>query len=329
MGEKLRRVSSVAAGLCATAVAAALSVSTGALVPAATAAPVKPAATAQRLPEATPGHFRVASFNVLGASHTPAGGKRAVGTTRIVWANQLLNRHGVDVAGLQEFQASQYMKFMEITQGAWAAYPGLQLKTIDSENSIIWRTAKFDLVNASTVNIPYFDGSPRAMPVVLLRDKASGMLTYFTNFHNPADTAQHHNQGHWRSIATDIEIKLQNQLMRTGVPHIMTGDMNDRSAYFCAVSAKSYTAAARPGTYRSHGLRGPCHADKPRAVDWILGAQRMTYSNYVEDRSHLVDITTDHPVIVSSVDVTPQMLPNGWLADAPARLVPRVSWHRP
>ena len=326
MGEKLRQVSSVAAGLCATAVAAALTVSTGALAPAATAAPVKSAATAKRLPDPTPGHFRVASFNVLGASHTPEGGKRAVGTTRIVWTNRLLNRHHVEVAGLQEFQAVQYTKFMSITKGAWAAYPGLQLKKIDSENSIIWRTAKFDLVNATTVDIPYFDGSPRAMPVVLLRDKASGMLTYFTNFHNPADTAQHHNQGHWRNIATDIETKLQNQLMRTGIPRIMTGDMNDRAAYFCALSAKAFVAAARPGTYTRHGV---CHADSPRAVDWILGAQRMKYSNYVEDRSHLVDITTDHPVIVSSVDVTPQMLPNGWLADSPAPLQPRVSWHRP
>jgi hypothetical protein len=325
----LRRVSSVASGLCATAVAAALTATTGALAPAATAAPIRPVATAKRLADATPAHFRVASFNVLGASHTPAGGKRAVGTTRIVWANRLLNRHHVDVAGLQEFQAVQYDKFMSITNGAWDAYPGLQLKRIDSENSIIWRTAKFDLVSATTVNIPYFDGSPRAMPVVLLRDKASGMLTYFSNFHNPADTAQHHHQGKWRSIATDIEGKLQNQLMRTGIPRIMTGDMNDRAAYFCAITAKSWVAAARPGTYRHHGRTGVCHADKPRAVDWILGSQRLDYSGYVEDRSHLVDITTDHPVIVSSVDVTPEMLPNGWLADAPARLVPRVSWHRP
>jgi hypothetical protein len=305
-------------------VAAALTATTGALAPAATAAPIKPVATAKRLADATPGHFRVASFNVLGASHTPAGGKRAVGTTRIVWANRLLNRHHVDVAGLQEFQAVQYDKFMSITDGAWAAYPGLQLKRIDSENSIIWRTAKFDLVSATTVNIPYFDGSPRAMPVVLLRDKASGMLTYFSNFHNPADTAQHRHQGHWRSIATDIESKLQNQLMRTGIPRIMTGDMNDRAPYFCTVTAGAALHAARPNTYRRNGV---CHADKPRAVDWILGARNATYSNYVEDRSHLVDITTDHPVIVSDVDVKPSAMPNGWLATPPPPFVPRVSWH--
>ena len=52
------------------------------------------------------------------------------------------------------------------------------------------------------MNIPYFNGSPRPMPVVLLRDKATGMMAYFANFHNPADTAQYHNQGKWRAEAT-------------------------------------------------------------------------------------------------------------------------------
>jgi hypothetical protein len=319
----------VAAGLCATALTAGLSLSLGALAPAATAATAGSAAASapasvKRLPDPQPGHFRVASFNVLGASHTKPGGKRASGTTRIVWANQLLERHNVDVVGFQELQAVQYSKFMDITNGAWAAYPGLQLKKLDSENSIAWRTDKFDLVYATTVDIPYFDGVPRAMPVVLLRDKASQMLTYFANFHNPADTAAHRHQAHWRSIATDIEIKLQNQLMGTGVPRVMTGDMNDRAPYFCTVTAGAALHAARPNTYRRNGV---CHADKPRAVDWILGARNATYSNYVEDRSHLVDITTDHPVIVSDVDVKPSAMPNGWLATPPPPFVPRVSWH--
>ena len=43
---------------------------------------------------------------------------------------------------------------------------------------------------ATTVNIPYFNGHPRPMPVVLLRDKVSGMMTYFANFHNPAGVSQ-------------------------------------------------------------------------------------------------------------------------------------------
>ena len=55
-----------------------------------------------------PASFNLASFNVLGASHTLNGARgMASGAVRIVRANQLLERHHVDVAGFQEMQASQ------------------------------------------------------------------------------------------------------------------------------------------------------------------------------------------------------------------------------
>jgi hypothetical protein len=303
-------VSSVVAALAATVVAGVLATST--VQPAATAATAPPAPKAAS--------FTVSSFNVLGSSHTPAGGSRAVGTTRIVWANQLLARHSVDVAGFQEMQSSQATKFLDLNKGKWALYPGLKLRKLDSENSVGWRTDKFTLLDATTVDIPYFDGHPRPMPVVLLRDKASGMMTYFANFHNPAETGQYRNQGRWRVAASNVEIALQNQLVRTGIPRIMTGDMNERADYFCRVTAGAKLKAARPTSYRKNGV---CYAGKPRAVDWILGSKWATYSNYVEDRGPLVDKTTDHPVIVSTVTVDPRRLPAGWGA-RPAPFVPRV-----
>src|SRR4051812_36962553 len=48
--------------------------------------------------------FTLSSFNVLGSSHTPPGGKYADGPTRMKWAVQLLNTHNVDVAGGQGVQ---------------------------------------------------------------------------------------------------------------------------------------------------------------------------------------------------------------------------------
>ena len=307
----------MAAGVVAAALSGVLAVA--AVQPAQAAKPKK------RTDSLVPGTFRVASFNVLGASHTPPGGRRASGETRIVWANQLLERHHVDVAGFQELQSPQLTKLMSVTAGSWSFYPGLSLKRIDSENSIGWRNDKFTLVDATTVNIPYFDGNPRAMPVVLLRDKASGMLTYFANFHNPADTSKHHHQGKWRREATAIEIALQNQLADRGIPRVMTGDMNARAWYFCTATAGAPLEAARP---ESHSRNGQCHPNKPRAVDWILGSKRATYSNYVEDRSPLVDKASDHPMIVSTVTVRPDQLINGWQVDPPAPLVPRRTWPR-
>ncbi len=304
----MSRVSRVTAGLMATALAGVLAVSV--VEPASSAVP------ARRGPQAA--HFTISSFNVLGASHTPTGSRRAAGSTRIVWANRLLEKHHVDVAGFQELQATQLSKFLAITRGAWAVYPGLQLRQIDSENSIGWRTDKFELVQATTVNIPYFNGTPRAMPVVLLRDKATGMMGYFSNFHNPADTGKYRNQGRYRAAATAVEIAVHNQLYRRGIPRFMTGDMNERAPYFCRVTKESPLKAARPTSVRKKGV---CHADRPRAVDWILGAHKVTFSHYSEDRSSLVGKTTDHPVISSDVTVDPARLPRAWSTTPPAPYV--------
>jgi hypothetical protein len=159
------------------------------------------------------------------------------------------------------------------------------------------------------------------MPLVLLRDKSSGMMAYFANYHNPADTAKYPNQARWRAEATRIEIALQNQLHGSHLPRFLTGDMNERAAYFCRVAKEAPVKAARPNTHYRDGV---CSAGRPRAVDWILGSKRATFSNYNEDRTHLVDITTDHPVISSTVTVDPRSLPRGWDTTPPPPVTPAV-----
>jgi hypothetical protein len=73
--------------------------------------------------------------------------------------------------------------------------------------------------------------------------------------------------------------------------------MNERAPYFCRLTAGTNLHAAHGG---SNGPGG-CNAGRPRAVDWIFGGPAATFSGYDEDRSHLVDITTDHPVITTRV----------------------------
>ncbi len=284
-------------------------------------AAVSPAAATTRRAPAPTATYTVSSFNVLGASHTPPGSSRASGTTRIVWANQLLDRHHVDVAGFQELQAVQATKFLSITAGKWALYPGLEISR-GTENSIGWRTDVFDLVDSATVRIPYFNGNPRPMPVVLLREKSSGLMAYFANFHNPADTATYRNQGKWRVEATRIEAALQNQLRPLGIPRFMTGDMNERDAYFCRITKAAPVKAARGGYWRNN----VCYANKPRAVDWIFGSPALKFSHYLEDRGPLVDKTTDHPVLVSDVTVDSALYPNATAIEPPPHLVPAVNY---
>jgi hypothetical protein len=299
-----------------------------------TVAVAEPAASKTRRAAPPVASYTVSSFNVLGSSHTKPGGKRAVGTTRIVWAKQLLDRRHVDVVGFQELQPDQAEKFAAITGDTWAMWPGLPdweegmseagWRKRDSENSVAWRTDTFERVDASFVTIPYFNGNERRMPVVLLRHKATGLLAYFSNFHNPADTRKYRRQGKWRAEATRIEIALQRQLTGTGIPRFMTGDMNERASYFCAVTKGSAVKAARGGYWR----RNVCNALKPRSVDWIFGSQRLRFSRYLEDRGALVAKTTDHPMIVSDVAVDAAQFPRALPVTTPTPFVPRVTYKR-
>jgi len=262
---------------------------------------------------------------VLGYSHTTHNeGGMAGGRVRMVYTKRLLNRHSIEVVGFQELQVPQVKTFQRITHGNWGLYPELRLKARDSENSIGWRRSKFTLVRATTVNIPYFDGERRAMPIVLLRDRRSGMLTYFTNFHNPASNAKRGNQAHWRLRASRIQIALHRQLVGRGIPRIMTGDMNERAAYFCRVTANGTPLrAARPRSVRN---ASGCHAGRPPFVDWVFGSRRIEFRNYFEAFGPLTKKTSDHPVIMADVTVRPRRMPRGWQASTPPPFVPRRSY---
>jgi hypothetical protein len=241
--------------------------------------------------------FGLASFNVLGASHTRNGARgRASGVVRIRWAAQLLARHDVDVVGFQELQQEQARELLRVTGGSYALYPGPG-RGRDSDNSVGWRTSQWQLVTPTTISIPYFNGHHRSMPVVLLRNRATGVKAWFGNFHNPAETSRYHHQQHWRDLATDAEVAMANRIVATGTPLFVTGDMNERATYFCRFTARTRMHAARGGSNGSDG----CRAGRPRAVDWIFGSPTAAFSGYDEDRTHLVDITTDHPVISTRV----------------------------
>jgi hypothetical protein len=310
MGEKLTRVSSVTAAFLVLLLTAALSLSV-----------VSPASSTTRRAIPPYATVTVSSFNVLGASHTPAGSSRPSGAVRMGYTKQLLEQHHVQVAGFQEMQGTQVAKFQQLMGSTWSLYPGATLGARAGENSIGWRTDAFDLVWASTVKIPYFNGNLRPMPVVVLREKSTGLMAYFTNFHNPADTSEYKNQGAYRAEATRIEIALHNQLAQYGIPRFMTGDMNERASYYCRVTAGAPLKAARP---QSTWINGVCSAGSPRAVDWIFGSTEQPFSGYLEDRSALVDMTSDHPMLVSDATLDASIFPNALSPTAPPVLDPNA-----
>jgi hypothetical protein len=247
--------------------------------------------------------FTLSSFNVLGGSHTFGTGKgkkagMAPGFVRARWAAQLIRRHGAEVVGFQELQSTQLAVLRGHTNLDF--FPGSSMRRADSENSIGWRRDRWSAVETRTVTVPYFNGNRRRMPFVRLRNKATGMEAWFANFHNPADTRRFPGQQRFRSRAADIEVALANRLTHaTDTPVFITGDMNDRDAYFCALTGGAPMLAARGGSNN-----GDCRPENPRAVDWIFGSQGVRFTDYLEDRSELVDRTSDHPMLVARVRLT-------------------------
>jgi hypothetical protein len=245
--------------------------------------------------------FHVASFNVLGYNHTVKGGDAkgyAGGRKRMEYAYRIIKNHHANVVGFQELQPQQYEKFNAMTGKRWSLYPGDRLEQIAMHNSIAWKTAKWKLVEAKYLSIPYFDGEPVKMPVVKLRNRKTDRVISFANFHNPADAYGPAQK--WRDRARRKEIALANRKFDDGVPLIITGDMNEREKYFCNMVAKAPMHAANGG---KNPRSAPCDTPQPMGIDWIFGSRHLEFTQYEKVETPLVHKTTDHPFVVTRASV--------------------------
>ena len=197
--------------------------------------------------------FRVATFNVLGDSHTGPGGNKPGfpdGGPRMDMAISALRNNGIDVVGFQEFEASQHAMFTA-RAGEYSLYPGLSLGDKSVRFNIAWRSSMFRLVEGRSLSIPYAGGSRIAMPVVLLESTTTGRRAWFANFHNPADTPNLGNNARWRAEAAGIEVSYLSALhQEQGLPVIATGDYNEREEIFCRFTAGGIFSAAAGGSRR-------------------------------------------------------------------------------
>ena len=138
-----------------------------------------------------PVSFRVASFNVLGDSHTGPGGNKpasypdagpAHGHGDLDAARQRHRRRRVP--GVRVHPAQHVHR----PRRRVLPLPGAVAGTKSVRFNIAWRSSMFSLVEAHTLSIPYAGGSRIEMPVVLLESTTTGRRAWFANFHNPADT---------------------------------------------------------------------------------------------------------------------------------------------
>jgi endonuclease/exonuclease/phosphatase family metal-dependent hydrolase/uncharacterized cupredoxin-like copper-binding protein len=242
--------------------------------------------------------FTVASFNVLGASHSDNGGhaaRFASGTTRMSWTVGLIQRLGIDVIGMQEFQPPQAATFNRQTGNAFSYYPS------SSPNVVAWRTSVFDRVDARPNLTPYINGRRVPMPAVRLRHKATGVDVWVVSAHNAASLARTGNNDRWRAAAREQQVGLTRQLRAGGTPVIMTGDMNEREPYFCRYTASGDMRAAAGGS--TGGRCQPPPASLAR-IDWVFGSRDIAFSGYRAFKDGVVNRTSDHPLIVVDAAVT-------------------------
>jgi len=242
--------------------------------------------------------FRVASFNVLGASHTgPRGNKpawrHARTAPRVRTQVGLLDSEGVSVVGMQEFEPKQVRAFQRRTGGRWSEFPGLAGGRAGA-NSIAWRTDTWTAVETHTIGIPYFGGQRWPMPYVRLRHAQTGAEVWFVNVHNPASTPRWGNNARWRALATRLELALVRRLRADG-PVVMTGDFNEKAVVLCRVLGS--------GLMQPAGGTGTCAPPRGSSVDWIFGTNEVEFSQVAWRRTAAVRSSSDHPLVVATAVV--------------------------
>jgi endonuclease/exonuclease/phosphatase family metal-dependent hydrolase len=132
------------------------------------------------------------------------------------------------------------------------------------------------------------------LPYVLLRDRASGAEFYVITAHNSPGGLEAQ-----RDIATGTEIALIRQLMATGKPVLITGDMNEHTEFFCKVAMATGMVAANGGSGA-----GGCHLPpRPLRVDWIMGGHGVSFSGYRQDGAGL-GRASDHYYLYSTATAT-------------------------
>jgi Endonuclease/Exonuclease/phosphatase family len=256
---------------------------------------LKPAvALARKIDALSPARstFTIAQSNILGSQHTSARGGMGSGPYRAGLTASLLMSRGADVGGMQEVQSDQ-LRVLQSRMAGYSFWPGSSLGHNGERLQIYWRSSQFSMESSGSVT--YTFASQRIpLPYVLLRDNSSGAEFWMITTHNSAGGLEAQ-----RDSATGVEIALINQLRATGVPVIITGDMNEHTEFFCRVAAATGMVAANGGS----GVGG-CHLPPaPLRVDWIMGGGGVSFSGYRQDAAGL-HRASDHYYLYSQVTTT-------------------------
>jgi hypothetical protein len=250
---------------------------------------------AERQRSTAPITFRVGTFNVLGSQHTAPGGDRQKyppASTRTPAAARLAAAHGVDILGTQELQADQLAGLTGAT--GMAAWPGTSWGSVETDNSILYDPGVFEYVSGSQFTVTFM-GRARPQPILRLRHLATGREIYVVNTHPSAGDGAYAAE---RRAGQATLVSVVNDLKSEGLPVVVTGDMNDREAFYCAVLPNTGMTAPNGGSYG-----GSCQPPpSPLPVDWVVG-HGTTWSEYWRDTTPVNQLTSDHFFISATAHV--------------------------
>jgi endonuclease/exonuclease/phosphatase (EEP) superfamily protein YafD len=234
--------------------------------------------------------FKVATFNVLFASHTdgrhPRRAAFAHSTVRTERAVRLFRRSGIDVAGLQELQrpARRTLRRLAPEFGIFAA----------STRSVVWRKDDFAFVDAHTIRTRTYRGRLARTPVVTLRQRATGQHLVVISVHNPADTRGPAEAFRDEATQQQLSEALRHRRTADPVPLLVLGDMNARARFFCPFTASGDMHAAAGGSH----VNGSCNVPSfTKGIDWIMGSTDVAFSRFRDDYD--TRRATDHPLITA------------------------------
>lgn len=243
--------------------------------------------------------FHVATFNVLGGSHTRGRGKYRSGTARTKDAIRYINKHRASVVGLQEFEKTQWAAFAKQVGNRWrlVGAPSRSGKSLDTRNAVAFKRNRFNLVSHSYLPITYLRGKRVNVPVVHLKARKSGKHFYVVNTHNPADLGRSARK--WRSISVKRQMSRITKMRNNGATVLFTGDMNAKAEFFCHATRTRVLHSASGGS-----VGRPCRTPRANGIDWIMGTRDIDFSRWVSDKSTRSAGVSDHPIVVARARVT-------------------------
>jgi endonuclease/exonuclease/phosphatase family metal-dependent hydrolase len=249
---------------------------------------------ARKINSLSPTHstFTIAQSNILGSQHTAGRGGYGPGGYRAGITASLLTSRGTDVGGMQEVQSDQ-LAVLRNRMPSYSFWPGSSLGHNGERLQIYWRSDRFTMEKSGSVSY-VFSSQRIPLPYVLLRDNDTGAEFWMITTHNSAGGMEGQ-----RDAATGVEINLINDLKATGVPVVITGDMNEHTEFFCRVAAATGMVAANGGY-----AAGGCHLPPPPLrVDWIMGGGGVSFSGYRQDGAGL-HRASDHYYLYAQVATT-------------------------